>query len=106
MLYLRVSTKRQLDTAVDIDPDGNSIATQRKAGHRRADGLGAAVVKEFVEPYSAKTVDDRKIFRELLTFIQANPEIKYLIVYMRRGLSVTASTPPSLKCSSRSLACA
>ncbi|WP_084458688.1 recombinase family protein [Nocardia caishijiensis] len=83
VLYLRVSTKRQLDTAVDIDPDGNSIATQRKVGHRRADGLGAAVVKEFVEPYSAKTVDDRKVFRELLAFIQANPEIKYLIVYMR-----------------------
>ena len=23
--YLRVSSKRQMDTAIDIDPDGNSI---------------------------------------------------------------------------------
>lgn len=83
VLYLRVSTKRQLDTAIDIDPDGNSIATQRTLGQKRADGLGAAVVAEFVEPHSAKTVDDRKIFREVLAYLHAHPEIKYLIVYMR-----------------------
>lgn len=82
-MYLRVSTKRQLDTAIDIDPDGNSIATQRTLGQKRADGLGAAVVAEFVEPHSAKTVDDRKVFREVLAYLHAHPEIKYLIVYMR-----------------------
>ena len=28
VIYLRVSSKRQMDTAADIDPEGNSIATQ------------------------------------------------------------------------------
>ena len=28
--YLRVSSRRQMDTDADIDPDGNSIDTQRK----------------------------------------------------------------------------
>ncbi len=28
LLYLRVSSKRQMDTAIDLDPDGNSIATE------------------------------------------------------------------------------
>ncbi|WP_155848576.1 hypothetical protein [Arthrobacter sp. 35W] len=29
VLYLRVSSKKQTETAIDIDKDGNSIATQR-----------------------------------------------------------------------------
>lgn len=35
VLYLRVSTPRQMNTAVDIDEDGNSIATQREWGIKR-----------------------------------------------------------------------
>ena len=46
--YLRVSTKRQMDTAADIDPDGNSIATQRKACSTKADRLSAVIEREFV----------------------------------------------------------
>ncbi|MEW1737581.1 recombinase family protein [Nocardia beijingensis] len=83
VLYLRVSTKGQMDTAVDIDPDGNSIATQRELGLRKAGSLGAQVIREFVEPHSAKNVDDRKVFREALAYLHSHPEIKYLIVYMR-----------------------
>src|SRR4051794_34203723 len=41
VLYLRVSSKRQMDTAVDIDPDGNSIATQREVSTRKANNLAA-----------------------------------------------------------------
>ncbi|MFD3431267.1 recombinase family protein [Nocardia fluminea] len=83
ILYLRVSTKGQMDTAVDIDPDGNSIATQRELGLRKAENLGAHVVRDFVEPHSAKNIDDRKVFRETLAYLHSHPEIKYLIVYMR-----------------------
>ena len=50
VLYLRVSTQRQLHTAIDIDPDGNSIATQREATIKRAKRLKAPIVREFVEP--------------------------------------------------------
>jgi hypothetical protein len=38
--YLRVSSNRQLDTDADIDPDGNSIDTQRKVCQAREKALG------------------------------------------------------------------
>lgn len=84
VLLLRVSTKRQLDTAIDIDPDGLSIATQRELGHQKADALKSDVVREFVEPgYSAKTIDKRPVIRELLKYLAGHPEVGYVIVYMR-----------------------
>jgi site-specific DNA recombinase len=61
VLYLRVSSKKQMDTAIDIDTDGNSIATQREASSRKANNLGANVVQEFVEPgVSASTIENVK----------------------------------------------
>lgn len=65
VLYLRVSTQRQLLTAIDLDPDGNSIATQREATIKRAKRMKAPVIKEFVEPgHSAQSIAKRPIFRE------------------------------------------
>ena len=61
VLYLRVSTPRQMDTAIDIDPDGNSIATQRDV-QRRPRRLEASSVKEFVEPGNSGP-DDREAAR-------------------------------------------
>jgi len=82
--YLRVSTKRQLYTAIDIDPDGNSITTQREITENKALALGAVIDREFIEPgHSAKTLDERPVFRELLAYLHANREIDYVIVYMR-----------------------
>ena len=85
LVYLRVSSRRQMDTAVDIDPDGLSIATQREACLAKAADLGGDVVHEpFVEPgVSAKTVDERPVFRELLSYIREHPGIKYVITYNR-----------------------
>jgi hypothetical protein len=51
--YLRVSTKRQLDTAIDVDPDGNSIGTQRDHCGHKAVALGVPLTKEFIEPGGA-----------------------------------------------------
>ncbi|MFI6998344.1 recombinase family protein [Nocardia sp. NPDC050175] len=82
--YLRVSDKKQLNTAVDIDPDGNSIATQRTVVEQRADSLPASIVKEFVEPgISAQTIEKRPAFQEMIAYLQENPRIKYVIVYAR-----------------------
>lgn len=53
MLYLRVSTQRQMYTARDIDADGNSIATQRDVCIKRCARLKAPILKEFVEPGSS-----------------------------------------------------
>ncbi|MFE3228567.1 recombinase family protein [Nocardia sp. NPDC059228] len=82
--YLRVSDKKQLNTAIDIDPDGNSIATQRSVVEKRADNLPTRIVKEFVEPgVSAKSVENRPVFQEMLAYLNEHPEIKYVIVYAR-----------------------
>jgi len=84
VLYLRVSTQRQLHTAIDIDPDGNSIATQREATRKRAKRLKAPIAQEFVEPgHSAQSIAKRPVFRELLHYIEDHPEVGYVIIYMR-----------------------
>ena len=84
VLYLRVSTPRQMDTAVDIDADGNSISTQREFSLRRAASVQAVVDREFIEPgNSAQTIEKRPVFRELLCYVAEHPEIDYVIIYMR-----------------------
>jgi site-specific DNA recombinase len=84
VLYLRVSTQRQLHTATDIDPDGNSIATQREATIKRAKRLKAPIAQEFVEPgHSAQSIAKRPVFRELLHYVEEHPEVGYVIIYMR-----------------------
>lgn len=68
VLYLRVSTPRQMHTAVDVDPEGNSIATQREACLAKAQTLDAAMAAEFVEPgNSAQSIEKRPVFKQLLT---------------------------------------
>src|SRR5579859_6843774 len=85
VLYLRVSTPRQMHTAIDIDPDGNSIATQREACQSKSQTLGAAVQAEFIEPgNSAQSIEKRPVFKELLKYLEEHRgEIDYVIVYMR-----------------------
>jgi len=84
VLYLRVSTQRQLYTAIDLDPDGNSIATQREATIKRAKRLKAPIIREFVEPgQSAQSIAKRPVFRELLQYVEDTPEVSYVIIYMR-----------------------
>ncbi len=82
--YLRVSSKKQLDTARDIDPDGNSIATQRIYVDKKATNIGARVEREFFDPgVSAQTIDKRREFQELIEYLRDHREIKYVIVYAR-----------------------
>ncbi len=84
VLYLRVSSKKQMDTAIDIDPDGNSIATQREVSTRKANSLNARVVKEFVEPgVSASTIEKRQAFQDMLSYLREHPNVRYVIVYAR-----------------------
>ena len=85
VLYLRVSTPRQTHTAIDIDADGLSVATQREACLVKAQSLNAGVVAQFVEPgNSAQSIEKRPVFKELLAYLEAHRgEIDYVIVYMR-----------------------
>ena len=50
VFYLRVSTPRQMETALDIDPDGLSISTQRQICQEKAAAMGVNVAATFVEP--------------------------------------------------------
>lgn len=82
--YLRVSTVRQTQTAIDIDPEGNSIATQREACETKAGKLGVPIAREFVEPgKSAQSIEKRPVFKELMIYLQEHPEVDYVIVYSR-----------------------
>lgn len=84
VLYLRVSTSRQMNTASDIDEDGNSIATQREWSMKKAKELGSPILQEFVDPgHSAQTIDKRPEFKKMLQFIDRNPDVKYVVIYMR-----------------------
>ncbi|WP_373889779.1 recombinase family protein [Microbacterium sp. ASV81] len=73
-----------MNTAVDIDEDGNSIATQREWTLRKNQVLGASIGPEFVEPgQSAQTISKRPVFKEMMQYVTDHPEVKYVIIYMR-----------------------
>tara|TARA_R100000365_G_scaffold203_1_gene639 strand:+ start:172 stop:378 length:207 start_codon:yes stop_codon:yes gene_type:complete len=51
---------------------------------RKAKELGVPILREFVEPgQSAQTIDKRPEFKKLLRFVEANPDIRYVVIYMR-----------------------
>lgn len=84
VLYLRVSTTRQLNTGADVDEDGNSIATQREWAGDAARELGAAVVEEFVDSgHSAQSIEKRPEFKRMMRYIDEHPDVKYVVIYMR-----------------------
>ncbi|MCO5222572.1 MAG: replication-relaxation family protein [Thermomicrobiales bacterium] len=96
VLYLRVSTQRQLRTATDIDPDGNSIATQREATIKRAKRLNAPIAQEFVEPgHSAQSIAKRPVFRNCSTTLRNIRKSATSSSICVRGCSATRPMQPS-----------
>ena len=84
VLLLRVSSKRQTDTASDIDPDGNSISSQRRSCTKKAKAMGVVVVDEYVEPgFSGQSIDKRPVFRQMLARIIDQGDVEYVIIDMR-----------------------
>ncbi|WP_329051190.1 recombinase family protein [Amycolatopsis sp. NBC_01488] len=84
VLYLRVSSKRQMDTDADLDSDGNSIDTQRKACHDKARQMGAVIIEEYVEPgNSAQTIEKRPVFRDMMRRIHEQRDVDCVLIYMR-----------------------
>lgn len=84
VIYVRVSSKRQTDTDADLDPDGNSIDTQRKITREKARALGAVVVDEYVEPAkSGQTLDKRPVFRDMMRRITEDRDVDVVIIYLR-----------------------
>lgn len=84
ILYLRVSSAKQTHTGRDVDPLGNSIATQQEECERKAASDGITIQKVFVEPgKSARSIDKREVFRELLSYVTDHPEVGYIYIYAR-----------------------
>ncbi|MHB8512934.1 MAG: recombinase family protein [Actinomycetota bacterium] len=77
--YARVSTMSQVEK--DVDGDGFSIPTQIEATRRKAEALGAEMYKEFIERGESARSADRPVLQEMLDYIEANEEIRYLIVF-------------------------
>src|SRR5579859_6776297 len=82
--YLRVSSRKQMDTDFEVDPEGNSMDTQRKVTSTKERELGLVNVGEYVEPgNSAQTIDARPVFREMIARITKERDVDYVIIYAR-----------------------
>jgi site-specific DNA recombinase len=78
VIYLRVSTKEQAQR--DGDREGYSIPAQRDACRRKAAGLDAAVVEEFVDRGESARNADRPELQRLLAYVRSN-HVDYVIVH-------------------------
>lgn len=79
LLYLRVSTKEQAMRAGD--PEGYSLPTQREACLRKAESLSADVIEEYLDKDTGTLVDKRPAMQRLLSRVEADRDIDYVIVH-------------------------
>ena len=78
--YLRVSTKEQAE--VGGEAEGYSIpARSREACARKAEGLGAEVVEEYVDRGESARSADRPGLKQMLARIESERDIDLLIVH-------------------------
>ena len=78
VIYLRVSTKEQAERGRDAE--GFSIPAQRDACHRKAEGIGATVMAEFVDRGESAKSADRPELQRMLQHLVDNPT-SYVIVH-------------------------
>jgi site-specific DNA recombinase len=78
LVYVRVSTKEQAER--DGDPEGYSIPAQREACNRKAEGLGAMVVEEFVDRGESARSADRPELQRMLRYVRKH-DVDYVIVH-------------------------
>ncbi len=80
VIYLRVSTARQVDTW--INEDGLSLSAQEEICRRQADQLGADVVEVYKEKGVSGRKRDRRVeLARLLADLHGPTPIDYVIVY-------------------------
>jgi site-specific DNA recombinase len=78
VIYLRVSSREQAEKGGEAE--GFSIPAQREACRRKAAGLQAVVVEEFVERGESAKTADRPELQRLLGYIREQA-VKYVIVH-------------------------
>ena len=79
VLYLRVSSRDQLET--DYDDDGLSIAAQRERVAQKAAEYGAVVVDEYIERAESAKTNDRPALNTMLKRIKEQRYVDYVIVW-------------------------
>lgn len=86
-LYLRVSSKSQVDT--DYDPEGLSIPAQRAICQRKIEALGGMrIVDEYVEAgRSGTNVQGRPEYQAMMKRIAKDRDIDYVMVYQLSRLN-------------------
>lgn len=85
-LYLRVSSKSQVDT--DFDPEGLSIPAQRAICKRKADALGLTIVDEYVEAgRSGTNVQGRPEYQAMMKRVSEKRDIDFVMVYQLSRLN-------------------
>jgi site-specific DNA recombinase len=78
VLYLRVSTKEQAQRGGEAE--GFSIPAQRNACLRKAEGLGARVVHEFIDAGESARSADRPELQRLLAYV-GTENVDFVIVH-------------------------
>ena len=76
--YLRVSTREQAERGGT--DEGFSIPAQREANQRKADELGARIVREFIDAGESARSADRDGLQDMLAFIAAS-RVQFCIVH-------------------------
>jgi site-specific DNA recombinase len=79
VLYLRVSSRGQLET--DYDDDGLSIAAQRERCKQKAAEYDAEVVDEYVERAQSAKTNDRPELNKMLRRIKEQRDVDYVICW-------------------------
>jgi site-specific DNA recombinase len=79
VLYLRVSSRGQLET--DYDDDGLSIAAQRERCAQKATEYGAVVVDEYIERAESAKTNNRPELNVMLKRIKEQRDIDYVILW-------------------------
>jgi site-specific DNA recombinase len=79
VLYLRVSSRGQLET--DYDDDGLSIAGQRERCTQKADDYDAVIVDEYIERAESAKTNDRPALTAMLRRIKERRDVDYVIVW-------------------------
>lgn len=78
--YIRVSTREQPEKGGH--EEGFSIPAQREANKKKAQSIGAMIVKEFVERGVSGTSTNRPALQEMLRYLKDESEnIDYVIVH-------------------------
>ena len=79
VLYLRVSSRGQLET--DYDDDGLSIAAQRERCAQKAAEYDAVVVDEYIERAESAKTDHRPELNVMLRRIKEQRDVDYVILW-------------------------